>query len=46
MKLVLIKIRSNNFRGFSDSIYLAKKIFGLKDQFHSLIAYLKCHKLY
>jgi len=31
MKLVLIEISGDNFRDFSDSIYLVKKIFGLKD---------------
>ena len=46
MKLVLIKIGGDNFRDFSDSIYLAKKTLGLKDQFHSLVSYLKYYKLY
>jgi len=46
MKLVLIEIEGDNFRDFLDSIYLAKKTLGLKDQFHSLIPYLKCYKLY
>src|SRR6266540_174249 len=46
MKLVLIEIRDDNFRDFSDSIYLAKKTLELKDQFHSLVFYPKCHKLY
>jgi len=46
MKLVLIEIRSDNFRDFLDLIYLAKKTFRLKDQFHSLISCLKCYKLY
>ena len=46
MKLVLIKIGGDNFRDFSDSIYLAKKTLGLKDQFHSLVPCLKYHKLY
>ncbi len=46
IKLVLIEIRGDNFRDFSDSIYLAKKTLGLKDQFHSLISCPKSHKLY
>ena len=46
MKLVLIKIEGDNFRDFSDSIYLAKKTLRLKDQFHSLVPCPKCHKLY
>src|SRR6266498_4479181 len=46
MKLVLIKIRDDNFRDFLDSIYLAKKTLRLKDQFHNLVFYPKCHKLY
>src|SRR6266540_7516458 len=46
MKLVLIKIEGDNFRDFPNSIYLAKKTFGLKDQFYSLISCPKCHKLY
>ncbi len=46
MKLVLIKIEGDNFRDFSDSIYLTKKTFELKDQFHSLVSCPKCHKLY
>ena len=46
MKLVLIEIRNDNFRDFPDSIYLAKKTLGLKDQFHSLVSYPKYHKLY
>ncbi len=46
MKLVLIEIGGDNFRDFPDSIYLAKKTLGLKDQFHSLVSCPKCHKLY
>ncbi len=46
MKLVLIEIEDDNFRDFSDLIYLAKKTLRLKDQFHSLVSYPKCHKLY
>src|SRR6266540_4214845 len=46
MKLVLIEIRGDNFRDFLNSIYLAKKTLGLKNQFHSLVPYPKCHKLY
>ena len=46
MKLVLIEIGGDNFRDFPDSIYLAKKTLGLKDQFHSLVPCPKCHKLY
>src|SRR6266498_2221941 len=46
MKLVLIEIGGDNFRDFPDSIYLAKKTLGLKDQFHSLVSCLKYHKLY
>src|SRR6266498_6118676 len=46
IKLVLIEIGGDNFRDFLDSIYLAKKTLRLKDQFHSLVSCLKCHKLY
>jgi len=46
MKLVLIEIGGNNFRDFSDLIYLTKKTLRLKDQFHSLVPCPKCYKLY
>ncbi len=46
MKLVLTEISSNDFRIFSDLIYLTKKAFGLEDNFQSFIPYLKCYKLY
>ncbi len=46
MKLILIKINNDNFKAFSNSIYLTKKIFGLKNNFQSFIFYPKCYKLY
>ena len=46
LKFVLTEIRDTNFDKFPDSLYMAKNIFGLKEQFHSFVIYLKCHKLY
>ena len=46
MKLVLIEIGGDDFKTFSDSIYLTKKILGLENNFQSFVSYLKCHKLY
>jgi len=46
IKLVLTEIDGDNFRTFSDSIYLTKKALGLEDNFQSFVSYLKCHKLY
>ena len=46
MKLVLEEIGSDKFKNFPDSIYLAKKALGLKDQFQSFVPCTKCHKLY
>ena len=46
MKLVLKEISGDKFKNFPDSIYLAKKAFGLKDQFQSFVLCTKCHKLY
>ena len=46
MKLVLEEIGGDKFKNFPDSIYLAKKVLGLKDQFQSFVPCTKCHKLY
>ena len=46
MKIVLCEIGGDEFSPFPDSIYLAKKAIGLKDQFHSFVPCPKCHKLY
>jgi hypothetical protein len=46
MKLVLSEIGGNNFNDFPDSLYLTRKWLGLKDQYHSFVPCLKCHKLY
>ncbi|CAI2198009.1 9969_t:CDS:1, partial [Funneliformis geosporum] len=35
MKLVLTEISRDDFRDFSDLMYLTRKEFGLKDHFHS-----------
>ena len=46
MKLVLIEIDNDDFRTFSDSIYLTKKVLGLEDNFQNFVSCSKCHKLY
>ena len=46
MKLVLTKIGGNEFEYFCGSLYTAKTFLGLSDQFISLVACQKCHKLY
>src|SRR5215216_3700240 len=46
MKLVLTEISGDDFRDFSDSMYLKRKKLELKDQFHSFVSCLKYHKLY
>lgn len=46
IKLVLDEIGGNNFGGFPDSLYLARKELGLKDRFHIFVPCPKCHKLY
>ncbi|PKC08745.1 hypothetical protein RhiirA5_416536 [Rhizophagus irregularis] len=46
IKLLLIEIGSSNFEEFSDSLYLARNVLRLKDQYHNFAACLKCHKLY
>ena len=46
MKLVLSEIGGDNFKDFSDSIYLAKQTLDLKNWFQSFIPYSKYHKLY
>lgn len=46
MKKVLCEIASNDFNGFPDSLYLAKKRLGLNDQFQSFVPCPKCHKLH
>ena len=46
MKLVLVEIDGEDFSKFPNSLYLARKILGLKDQFRILVPCPKCHKLY
>ncbi|PKY27296.1 hypothetical protein RhiirB3_442938 [Rhizophagus irregularis] len=46
MKIVLNEIGGENFRTFPDSLYLAKKVLGLKDRFQRFVPCTKCHKLY
>ena len=46
MKLVLTEIGGNDFSEFPDSLYLARKVLGLKDMFHSFVPCPKCHKLH
>ena len=46
MKLVLVEIGGEDFSKFPNSLYLARKILGLKDRFRILIPCPKCHKLY
>ena len=43
-KQLLNKFSGNN--NFPNSLYLAKKLFGLKDEFQSFVPCMKCHKLY
>src|SRR2546430_11593639 len=43
-KQLLNKFSSNN--NFPNSLYLAKKLLGLKDEFQSFVPCMKCHKLY
>ena len=44
--MVIDEISGESFSDFSESLYKAKKILGLKDRFQSFIACNKCHKLY
>ncbi|GET66052.1 hypothetical protein GLOIN_2v1480991 [Rhizophagus irregularis DAOM 181602=DAOM 197198] len=46
MKIVLNEISGENFRTFPDSLYLAKKVLGLKNRFQRFVPCTKCHKLY
>src|ERR1051325_11094879 len=46
MKLVLNEIGGDEFKDFPDSLYLTRKVLGLKDKFHSFVPCPKCHKLY
>ena len=46
IKIVLCEIGGDEFSPFPDSIYLAKKVIGLKDRFHCFVPFPKCHKLY
>jgi hypothetical protein len=46
MKLVLVEIGGEDFSEFPNSLYLARKILGLKDRFRILVPCPKCHKLY
>jgi hypothetical protein len=46
LKLVLTEIGGADFNEFPDSLYMAKNILGLKEQFQSFVVCPKCHKLY
>ena len=46
MKLVLIKISNNKFELFCGSLYMAKKLLGLLNQFVNFVVYQKYYKLY
>jgi hypothetical protein len=46
MKLVLSEIGGDDYSEFPASLYLARKVLGLKDQFHIFVPCPKCHKLY
>src|SRR6266480_7124421 len=46
MKLVLTEIGEEDFDDFSKTIYLARNMLGLKDQFQTFVPCPKCHKLY
>ena len=46
IKLVLIKVGGDEFESFCGSLYIAKNLLGLSDQFVSFVACQKCHKLY
>ncbi len=46
MKLVLTEIGGEDFDDFPKSIYLARNMLGLKDQFQTFVPCPKCHKLY
>ena len=46
MKIVLTEIGGDSYKFFPDSLYLAKKLLGLKDKFQSFVPCTKCHKLH
>ena len=46
MKLVLEEIGDESYRDFPGSLYLAKKVLELNDNFQSFVLCTKCHKLY
>ena len=46
IKLVLCEVTGNDFDAFPNSLYLARKMLGLSDQFHNFVPCPKCHKLY
>jgi len=46
IKLLLIETGSSCYEEFPGSLYLARKVLGLKDQYHEFAACPKCHKLY
>ena len=46
IKLLLTEIGGSNFNEFPGSLYLVRNVLGLKDQHHSFVECLKCHKLY
>ena len=46
IKLLLTETSSSYYEEFPGSLYLARKVLGLKDQYHEFAVYSKCHKLY
>jgi hypothetical protein len=46
MKLVLTEIGGKEFSNFPDSLYKAKELLNMEDQFHCFVPCKKCHKLY
>jgi len=46
MKLLLTEIGGSYYEEFPGSLYLARKVLGLKDQYHEFAVCPKCHKLY
>src|SRR6266542_713773 len=46
IKLLLTETSSSCYEEFSGSLYLTRKVLGLKDQYHEFAVCPKCHKLY
>ena len=46
MKLVLSKVGGEDYNKFPNSLYLARNVLSLNDQFRIFVPCSKCHKLY